>query len=55
MVNPLAATAGQDVVLDQSHGCIHISPHDRDAMIRERYLAAGVELEVRGYDTVGPP
>jgi hypothetical protein len=41
--------------LAQSHGCIHIRPNDRDRMMGEGYLAAGIRLDVRGYAEQGPP
>jgi hypothetical protein len=41
--------------LVQSHGCIHVRPDDRDKMMTEGYLAAGIHLEVKPYDAKGPP
>jgi Domain of unknown function (DUF4157) len=35
--------------LSFSHGCIHIKPSDRDAMIAHGYLQAGVKVIVRRY------
>lgn len=51
----LATAALQDFLLGQSHGCIHVRPTDRDAMIDLGYLAAGAHLQVTGYDDKGPP
>jgi L,D-transpeptidase catalytic domain len=41
--------------LANSHGCIHIDPHDRDDFIKKGYLNAGTEFEVRPYNESGPP
>jgi hypothetical protein len=43
------------VVLDQSHGCIHITPADRIDMVTNRYLKAGRKMTVKKYGLVGPP
>jgi hypothetical protein len=43
------------VLLEQSHGCVHIRPKDRDKMVHKGYLKAGIEVEVRPYGTKGPP
>ena len=50
-----ATAHGLAFSLAQSHGCIHIRPADRDTMIREGYLAAGIRIEVKGYKEKGPP
>lgn len=36
--------------LAYSHGCLHIRPRERDEMMRKRYLAADVPVEVKRYD-----
>jgi hypothetical protein len=41
--------------LENSHGCIHIDPADRDDFIKKGYLNAGTEFEVRPYSESGPP
>lgn len=41
--------------LEQSHGCVHIKPADRDEMMNHRYLKAGTVVEVMPYGTTGPP
>jgi hypothetical protein len=41
--------------LQQSHGCLHIRPKDRDVMVARRYLAEGVEVIVKRYDERLPP
>jgi len=51
----IATAGGREFSLDQSHGCIHIRPKDRDTMMRKGYLTAGIVIEVNGYDAKGPP
>lgn len=46
---------GDEVVLLQSHGCIHIRPVDRDWFMQAGYLRQGITVEVRKYGEVGPP
>jgi hypothetical protein len=36
--------------LEQSHGCLHIRPKDRDRMIDKGYLAQGVTVIVKKYE-----
>jgi len=43
------AEQGKPELLDFSHGCIHIRPLDRNIMLDEGYLQAGVPLTVRKY------
>ena len=43
------------VQLDNSHGCIHIVPSERDKMMAKGYLKEGVNFEVRPYNETGPP
>jgi hypothetical protein len=50
-----ADAAGRAVELQNSHGCVHVVPTQRDQMIAKGYLAEGVEFEVRPYNEVGPP
>jgi len=46
---------GGNVMLLQSHGCIHIRPVDRDRLMKAGYLREGVTVEVKKYGEVGPP
>lgn len=39
--------------MEQSHGCIHIRPADRDEMRSRGYLEAGIRVDVRDYGLVG--
>jgi hypothetical protein len=52
--NEAAAAAGQPVVLENSHGCVHIRPADRDEMMSLGYLAGGVSFVVKPYGVTGP-
>jgi hypothetical protein len=45
---------GNDIPLENSHGCVHIHPSDRNEMVLKGYLKKGVVFEVRGYDQKGP-
>jgi hypothetical protein len=47
-----AATAFE---MEQSHGCVHIRPRDRDEMMAAGALREGVEVRVMPYGDVGPP
>jgi hypothetical protein len=49
-----ATAAGKAFELVQSHGCVHLRPLDRDEMIMNKALKAGVEVEVKPYGLVGP-
>jgi hypothetical protein len=50
-----AATAsGQPVMLTNSHGCIHITPADRDQMVDQGWLKKGVPFVVQPYGWYGP-
>lgn len=40
--------------LQQSHGCLHIRPRDRDDMTAKNYLRTGVQVEVMSYGKMGP-
>ncbi|WP_443944863.1 hypothetical protein ACJVDH_18380 [Pedobacter sp. AW1-32] len=45
-----ASTARQlPVTLSESHGCIHVKPHELDIMIGNGYLKKGLRLEVHNY------
>jgi hypothetical protein len=48
-------TQDKPVELQQSHGCLHIRPRDRDQMEARGYLHAGVQIEVMPYHLHGPP
>jgi hypothetical protein len=41
--------SGKRVALTNSHGCVHITPKERDRMMSLGYLKKGVEFEVRKY------
>jgi len=43
------AAGDRNFELQQSHGCLHIRPKDRDIMVRKGYLAAGIEVIVKPY------
>lgn len=47
--------SGHAVDLENSHGCVHIKPNERDSMIAAGYLQEGVTFEVRRYVERGPP
>jgi hypothetical protein len=40
--------------LDQSHGCIHVRPVDRDELQKRGDLHPGVDVEVMKYGEIGP-
>jgi hypothetical protein len=42
------------VVLDYSHGCIHVSPAGIDEMMKQRYLVNGTRLVVHKYTEASP-
>lgn len=46
---------GKDIQLENSHGCVHVHPKDRDEMIRKGYLRHGAYFELKGYHEKGPP
>ena len=48
-------TPGATVSLDNSHGCVHLRPADRDEMMTKGYLKKGRIFEVRPYGVKGPP
>lgn len=50
-----ATEAHHDVLLGNSHGCIHLIPVERDRMEKLGYLKPGVDFEVRRYNEQGPP
>jgi hypothetical protein len=49
----LAATNNRRYEVEQSHGCIHITPADRDQMVTRGYLKAGTRVDVLPYGTSG--
>jgi hypothetical protein len=51
----LAAAATSRLHLNQSHGCLHVQPADRDKMMAKKYLHAGIAVHVMRYGRVGPP
>lgn len=48
-------TYDSPVDLQQSHGCLHIRPGDRNQMEGQGYLKSGRELQVMPYSKHGPP
>jgi len=44
-----------NIPLENSHGCVHIHPKDREDMMRKGYLKRGAYFEVKGYSEKGPP
>jgi len=50
-----STVAGKSFEMIQSHGCVHIRPRDRDEMMADGVLKAGVEVEIMPYGRVGPP
>jgi hypothetical protein len=53
--NEAETATNSAVLLAPSHGCIHIRPLDRDAMMRKGYLKPGIKVEVKSYGQHGPP
>jgi hypothetical protein len=53
-VDEQASAAGRPVSLINSHGCVHIRPVDRDAMMSRGWLARGVAFVVQPYGQMGP-
>jgi hypothetical protein len=47
--------SGHAVDLENSHGCVHIKPSERDRMMAAGFLQEGVTFEVRQYVERGPP
>ena len=46
--------ANAEILLDESHGCIHVRPADIDDMIRRGYLRTGNALYVHPYSEKAP-
>lgn len=46
-----AVLKGEEPVLGVSHGCVHVDPADRAELSRLGYLAGGVRLTVKSYET----
>jgi len=44
----------EDVILVESHGCIHVKPNDIDDMIKKGYLKKGNKIYVHGYSDPVP-
>jgi hypothetical protein len=53
-VNEGQALQKKTIILDESHGCIHVAPQDIDDMNRKGYLAPGNELIVHRYSERAP-
>ena len=49
-----AATNNLSYEMQQSHGCIHIRPADRDEMRSRGYLHQGIKVEIIKYGSVHP-
>jgi hypothetical protein len=45
---------GLPVVLNYSHGCVHVKPADIDEMMSKHYLVNGTPFVIHRYDEVGP-
>jgi len=45
----LVEALGDDVVLGESHGCVHVKPGDLDDMVKRRYLKNGSVVVVHRY------
>jgi hypothetical protein len=43
------------VILDYSHGCIHVNPSDIDDMMKKHYLVSRTRFVVHRYGEVAPP
>ena len=50
-----AASTNGAVFLDNSHGCVHLVPADRDRLVAAGYLKEGTSFEVKPYSEKGPP
>lgn len=48
--NEAEIAQGASLKMTNSHGCIHMQPHDRDTMISMRALRRGTKLIIHGYD-----
>lgn len=48
-VDEMNTEVGDNVLLETSHGCLHIKPADRDEMMKQGYLQAGVRFTVKSY------
>jgi hypothetical protein len=48
--NELQSLKGLPVILEESHGCIHVKPKDIDEMIQKGYLAKGNAVYIHAYD-----
>ncbi len=42
------------VLLDYSHGCVHVVPADMDDMMNKHYLVNGTRFVIHRYDAVAP-
>jgi hypothetical protein len=51
---PKDEAASQPLDLQQSHGCLHIRPKERDTMIEKGYLTEGVRVVVKRYEERRP-
>jgi hypothetical protein len=51
-----ASFMGKEVPLGESHGCIHVKPHDIDEMITKDYMKQGNMVYIHDYNTnpLGP-
>ena len=54
-LDELADSLDTQVHLEQSHGCLHIQPADRDEMVTKGYLKAGMHVQIERYGLAGPP
>jgi hypothetical protein len=49
-----ATTLGKNVNLKSSHGCIHLKPHDRDALEKAGAFIKGTDLTIHQYEETIP-
>lgn len=50
-----AHRGGKNRDLENSHGCVHVHPKDREDMLAKGYLVAGTKVIVKPYGEKGPP
>lgn len=53
--NEAQASSGTSIDLENSHGCIHLDPAERDRLMNAGVLKQGTPFEVRPYSETGPP
>lgn len=53
--NEAATAAGEEAILVNAPGGIHLRPADRDDMMSKGYLVKGMKVSVKDYGKKGPP